>query len=343
MTTLKDISIRTGVSINAVSRILNGLNKENRPSSIRRAEQVRRVAAEMGYRPNEAARAMKSGAFKSIMLLKDNANAYSSIDDAALFAVQQVLAPLGYRLVLTLLPEAGDPGSVLSEHIRQQCVDGILTSMTKNIPPWLETTLSRTRTPIMWIGSKLVTDSVRHDDYQSGFDGTVRLLEAGHRKIVYADFAAALSEQSDWHFSTLDRQQGYLDAMREWQVSPEILRPATPLKQLDGIDYIKDKLLPLQPTAVFCYGLWHTGRALLYACAGEGIRIPEALSFLTWMGEPNMESGISLSGYEARDTEIWTRGTQLLLEKIRSNEPKPSLVLPFKIRPGESVGAPKRV
>ncbi len=325
-----------------MSRILNGLNKENRPSSIQRADRVRRVAAEMGYRPNEAARAMKSGAFKSIMLLKDSSNAYSSIDDEAMVAVQQVLARLGYRLVLTLLPQVGDPEAVLSEYIRQQCVDGVLTSMMRNIPPWLEGTLSRVKTPVMWIGSKRECDCVRHDDYQAGFDGTLRLLEAGHRRIVYADFAAALSQKSGWHFSTQDRQQGYLDAMQAWNCPPQILRPDTPLKQLDGIAYIKKHLFPHRPTAVLTYGLWHTGRALLYACAQEGIKIPEDLSFLTLMGEANMESGISLSGFVSRDTEIWTRGTQLLLEKIESNEPKPPQVLSFKPQTGGSVGVPKR-
>lgn len=64
--TLKDIADRSGVSSMTVSRVLNG--KETRLAR-ERIELIRKTAAELGYRPNASARALRDGRSGTIGLL----------------------------------------------------------------------------------------------------------------------------------------------------------------------------------------------------------------------------------------------------------------------------------
>src|SRR5580698_11252972 len=54
---LRDVALKAGVSVSTVSNVLNGYTK----SGIRQEtfEKVRRIAKEMGYRPNALARSLK--------------------------------------------------------------------------------------------------------------------------------------------------------------------------------------------------------------------------------------------------------------------------------------------
>jgi LacI family transcriptional regulator len=64
----RDIATKLGVSQQAVSFAINnrpGVNEQTR-------RQIIRVAAEMGYRPNASARAMRQGALGHIALLLSN-------------------------------------------------------------------------------------------------------------------------------------------------------------------------------------------------------------------------------------------------------------------------------
>jgi DNA-binding LacI/PurR family transcriptional regulator len=47
-----------------VSNVLNGKNKENWPSTARRAAKIREIAEKMNYRPNAAAKAVVTGALR---------------------------------------------------------------------------------------------------------------------------------------------------------------------------------------------------------------------------------------------------------------------------------------
>jgi len=66
--TIRTIAERCGLSVAAVSRALNGRSG----ISEERAEQVRRIAQELGYQPNEAARTLKTNRSNLIGVLYNN-------------------------------------------------------------------------------------------------------------------------------------------------------------------------------------------------------------------------------------------------------------------------------
>jgi LacI family transcriptional regulator len=78
-----------GVSKVTVSQILNGRNKEAYPSAVRRADEIRRIAASLGYRPNAAAKSVRSGRFGAVGLLlssKPNAGVMFDVSERSILA-----------------------------------------------------------------------------------------------------------------------------------------------------------------------------------------------------------------------------------------------------------------
>src|SRR5689334_11887500 len=73
MATVKDIASTVGVSVATVSNVLNG--KPNVGEEIRR--RVLRAAKQLGYRPNRAAQAMRTGRTRAIgLILPDLTNPF---------------------------------------------------------------------------------------------------------------------------------------------------------------------------------------------------------------------------------------------------------------------------
>lgn len=90
---LKDVAVAAGVSVSAVSKALQG-NSELRPET---AERIIRVAAQIGYYPNAAARSLRLGKTSRIgVILPNFTNAYSGI----LRGCEETAKKFGYTTVV---------------------------------------------------------------------------------------------------------------------------------------------------------------------------------------------------------------------------------------------------
>lgn len=190
-TIIDEISRRTKVSKATVYRILKGQNKETWNSSKDRAEQVRKVASELGYRPNSAARSVREGSFKQIACVTtrlegDHSRSFIGYLDAAADA----LLKQGYLMVMeSFLLETGtgkftNPQKLFSEN----SVDGILAIISSGYcPKQIEMNLQRLNLPIVWINHKpsLKSCCVLSEESQSISEMIAHLKTLGHRKLVY--------------------------------------------------------------------------------------------------------------------------------------------------------------
>jgi LacI family transcriptional regulator len=135
MTTLSHIAREAGVTEMTVSNVLNGKNKENRPSSAKRASEIRTIAARLGYRPNAAARAVASGRFGAYGLLISSDPLRGNIFTGTWRGLFNALDEQGLRLVV------GDVDATrfaekdyLPRLVREWSVDGLIVSHTSDIP-----------------------------------------------------------------------------------------------------------------------------------------------------------------------------------------------------------------
>ena len=339
MVTLKTIAEKAGVSVHAVSRVLNGQNKENRPSAIARAEKIRTIARELGYRPNAAAQAMKQGAFKSIMLLMSHDVHTAFLSNTTMVSMQEMLNSYGYRLMFTILPPRMEAETEFPRFFQENYVDGIVISFVKAVPDWLGELLDNMHVPKVWLGSKKEFNCVRHDDLKSARQGTERLIMRGHHRIVYVDLIMANHHLDRGHFSNFDRETGYRQAMEEANLTPVVIRPDEYVDEGNLTHYVDEAVLSRhEPTAVICYGM-HSGKALLYACARRRISIPDELSMLTWLHHETFENDMLVSGFMPSNQNIGKLAAKAICEQIEQKETRrPTIVVPFAFCEGDTFG-----
>lgn len=95
MVTIKTIAEKSGLSIAAVSKALNG-----RPGiSLEKAEQVRQLAQELGYSPNAAAQMLKTNRSHNIGILFQNRLAHEFFSQV-LEAIRDTAEARGYDITL---------------------------------------------------------------------------------------------------------------------------------------------------------------------------------------------------------------------------------------------------
>lgn len=135
--TRRDVAERAGVSAAVVSYTLNG----GAPVAPETAQRVLKAVAELGYRPNQAARALRSGSTRTLAFLTldaDDAIFTNPIFAEYVHAVQRAAAERGYALYTASTPGGGRARTMqeLREFASRQ-VDGVvlLASSEQQLDP----------------------------------------------------------------------------------------------------------------------------------------------------------------------------------------------------------------
>jgi len=203
---------RLGVSQRAVSYALNGRAGVNPAVRHRILEAVNGS----GYRPNSAARSVRTGRFHAVGMLLGMTRACSNLPIALLDGAESSLAADGMHLIVGRLPDAAltDEENLPSLLQRWMC-DGLLVVYHTRVPDRMVEILEQHHLPVVWINSKRETNAVRPDDYAAGAEAARRLLEAGHRRIGYVDRGYTHVEHAgELHYSRADRLAGFRETMQ---------------------------------------------------------------------------------------------------------------------------------
>lgn len=199
---INDVAVHAGVSAQTVSRVANGQTNV-------RPETRDRVLASMqalGYRPNSAARNLKSGRFRSIGVVSFNLETLGN--ERTLDAIAVSAAASGYT---TMLLPVADPTELevagAFGRLEEQAVDGIILIMSAELgsPDELKLTAGL---PLVIVDSDATPPyTVVDTDQEQGARLAVEhLFELGHRDILHV----AGPEKS---FSARRRRAGYLRTM----------------------------------------------------------------------------------------------------------------------------------
>lgn len=258
MTTLHDIARKANVSYMTVARVLSGQNKENRPSSVARAARIRRVAQEMGYRPNAAARAVTLGRFDNVVLVQNRADMASLRPTALCWSIEDALAARRCRLTLHHLPEnPPSEDALVAGLLSEAFADGILLDGTHRTAAQFLTLIQKHRMPAICLNMQRPHDAVRPDDFQGGMLATEHLLAEGHRRIAYLDVwnHPTAIENGTAHYSARDRHAGYVEAMKKAGLAPQSILTKKTLEPLPVGDLPVEEILAADgPTALISYG-----------------------------------------------------------------------------------------
>ena len=254
-----DVARRAGLSRSTVSQVLNG-NHERFPAETR--ERVETAAAELGYRPSRAGRALVTGVSDLIVVAVPNVTFGRHLQDA----VDRIAAATASRGMSVVVRYAGDDS------------DATLTAVL-DLRPALIVDLGvfyapEARRVLGAAGTVVVPDAesiLAFGEHPNHFIGRLQadhLLENPERRLVIA----TLDDERDDYFGP-DRRQGVVDAARDaGHAAPMTI--SVPLDRARAAAALTTALEPGRPIGVCCYND-DVAIAILAAARDLGLRVPE--------------------------------------------------------------------
>lgn len=316
MTVIDKIAKKANVSKCTVYRALKGQSKENWASTKSRSDMIRKIALDLGYRPNAAARSVREGSFKQIACVTTRMRGqHSSSLVGYLDAAADALIEKDYLMVLEsflLEKVTGDLNSG-QKLFSQNSVDGVLAVVASGYcPETIVSSLESLNIPIVWINYKPSVESccILSEESESINDMLKHFKALGHRKIAY------LAPEYN-HYSVFSR----LGLIRETANAYNMdLRVLTSVKR----PYIHDLVNNLfdnhsDVSAVICYHKSFLD-ILMFEASKRGISIPRDLSVAHFMIplERAITCELPLSSIVLPHYEMIKRGTDLLFDMIEN-------------------------
>lgn len=311
--TIKDIARETGLSITAISLVLN--DRPNKISSASR-QLIRDTARRLHYAPNPMARSLAGQGTKFIgQIVPDISGAFFS---AMVQGADDEAYPRGYSLILA--STGNDPKRELEAiaSMSARRVDGLMiTPSTRMDVGGYRALIRQLELPVVLldrVGSLDQLPSVSYDHRLGGYLATRHLLDLGHRRIACLAGGGERAPEGD------PRVAGYRWALQEAGLAPE------PGSVMDG-DYRQEGgYAAAQPlvergfTGVFAcndamaFGLYKRAREL-------GVGIPGQLSVVGFDDLPFSElADPPLTTVSQPAQQLGRQAVRLLLDRLEHPE-----------------------
>lgn len=271
--TIRDVAARAEVSQATAARALGGYGYVGAAS--RRA--VLDAAQELGYRPNNVARALVSGTTRTIgLVVGDIENPFFA---AAARGLSDVVEEEGYTLLLANSDEDLERERRAIDVLRTQLVDGLVVApVSGNDGDHLRVLESDNR-PLVLMDRAirgLQVDAVMVDNAGGARTAIEHLLKFGHDRIGVVSDADEIS-------STAERLRGYRKALRDAGIEPDPgLVSVGPSTRAGGYDAARVLLeRPDRPRALFTLNNFMTAGAVR-AIRDFGLRIPDDVALVAF-------------------------------------------------------------
>jgi LacI family transcriptional regulator len=325
--TLKMIALRCGVSTSAVSDILGKRSHLFSPDT---RDRVRRMAAELGYKPSSAARAMQRGRFESVAFLL---HGYDALFPRMMVAIEEVLAARHIHVTTMTIP---GPWAVTGPNqtpaLRELCADGLIIGW--DIPRDLVVAAQNHVFPVVWVNVKRPWDCVRCDEEYGTHLATGRLLSLGHRAIAYADYTVTT------HYSSTDRPRGYVRAMQAAGLRPRLERDVCRVAGEREARARAWLAATGRATAVITYSV-ATAVPVLVAALSLGLQVPRDLSLVTVHSVLADEAGLPITTLLEPETEVGRAAARMLLARMaRPGRRMSARVFRQRLLPGATCAPP---
>jgi LacI family transcriptional regulator len=327
---LHEIARRCDVSVSTVIRVLAGEAVYNRPFYAQRAERIRTVANELNYRPNLAARSVRSGRFGTIVLIGGMESGVGHIGPQLVDGVCQEAILHELLLYVTRLParDLADPAR-LPLMLKRRAVDGILLSYTHRVPDEISGLDAQLGLPVVWLNHGRSENAIRFDDREAAQRATRLLLERGHRRILF--YAPGFDPAAtDGHYSGAERLAGYQEAMQAGGCAP-VIRTTPPDRDADFHARVlhADLAGPDRPSAILCLS---GSDLVVYGAMRRGLRVPEDLAVCTFTRYRDKDHDLPVGRLQVPDFALGVHGVRMLQELMPGISRRlPAITLPVPL------------
>jgi LacI family transcriptional regulator len=323
---MRDVARAAGVSTATVSQVLNG----SRPVADGTRQRIEEVIAELNYRPNTFARALKTMRSQLVgVVLPDLSNPFYP---TLVRGVQDRLGLSGYHaLVVNTDAKRAQERELVAQLVDRQ-VDGLVL-ITFMLSTADYAALADKGVPFVVVGRTEGFDHVHTSDYAASFEMTAYLLDKG-----YGTVAHLAGPTGDGGPAT-PRLAGYRAAMRERGLrglsSPVVHGEFT----VAGGTKAMAELLEsgARPRAVFCANdLMALGA--IEAVRARGLRVPDDVA-VAGFDDIDAASLVrpTLTTVSHFAAELGAKAVDLLLDRMRGGDGPPAdVVIDFELRKRES-------
>ena len=320
--TITDVAKAVGISIGAVSRILN-----KDPSLAVREETrvaVHRTMAELGYSPNPHARGLRMARTGSLAMILPEIN--SPAFAAMIQGAQKAAHERGYSMLLGGVgPDADDPG-LPARLLHKNRVDGFLVSSGVGEIESLAALRSLDAPAVLL--NRFLDEGQPHVvlDDEGGVAALVRhLIGLGHRRIGFLGSPA--------RFLGTRRVAGYRIALEEAGITFDAALVGDAGYSREGGERAMEALFALRrpPTAVFATNHLVAAGALIVA-GRRGVTVPTDLSIGSFYDGPVAELlHPSLTAVRFPLEQLGFRAASMLIDLVEGREvAETSIVLPHE-------------
>lgn len=271
--TQADVAARAGVARKTVSNVINDYPHVSQDVRTR----VLRAIDELDYRPNHAARSLRSGRSRIIGL------AVPELDVSYFSELARLVVEVAQRRDLTvmIMQTLGDPDRELAvvNGTYTQFVEGLIYSPVALGGAELES--RRDRTPIVLLGERAsqgLVDHVGIDNVAAARTATEHLLELGRRRIAFIGSQRKASSEIA-HLRTT----GYREALQAaaHKIEPRLIVPTAGYHRQDGMSAMR-KLLERpgpRPDALFC-ATDLLAQGAIRVLLEQGLRVPQDVAVI---------------------------------------------------------------
>lgn len=205
-----DVAKHAGVSLGTVSGVIN--NSPTVKESTRK--KVLASMKELNYTPSTSAQSLAKGKTGIIGLV--TLNLHDTFLSNVVTAVYEALEQKGYFLALSIVQRGGDVNEKRSTYyFQEKKIDGILI-----LTPLHEAgnirELEKRKIPYVLLDNQnpdADAHSVVVNNFNGGYMATKHLIDQGFKKIGHIC-------GPDWYLSSLERERGYLKAMKDAGLTP---------------------------------------------------------------------------------------------------------------------------
>jgi len=329
--TIKDVAKAAGVSPSTVSRALH----DNPRISEEMRKQIKKIAQEMDFHPNQMARSLVSRRSRIIGVVFPGENG-ESLNHSFYPSVLQGLGHVAGARHYHMLLGTGAEGDSIAEAVRQLTdsgyAEGLILLAAEDVPA-----ADTAGLPIVTLGHPINAENgyyVDNDNVAAGKAATRYLLDRGHKRI-------ALLGYDKQFMVTADRRSGYLEALEEAGLPsrPEDVVPSrylyntTDEKHLRSLFEGEDR-----PTAVVCMDDAQA-ITLCHMLSDMGLSVPEDVSLISYNDTPaGRLNNPPLTSINVDPYQLGQKAMELIITLVKHPETPPTgLIIPFAIVERESV------
>ncbi|MBQ7194517.1 MAG: LacI family DNA-binding transcriptional regulator [Bacteroidales bacterium] len=204
---LKDVAQAAGVSISAVSFVMNGKQKQYRVSD-ELAARIKKIAKAMDYTPNGFARSLRKGTNYTIgVIVSDISNQFFA---DLVRNIEASAEEFGYMALFASSDENPEKMADLVEKMISKGVDGFIVVPCAGSAASVELIENRS-IPFVLLDRyfpEMRTSYVALDNYKAAYDATMHLLSQGFKKVAMVSYDASLN-------NIKGRENGYCAAIQD--------------------------------------------------------------------------------------------------------------------------------